>query len=441
MKIYGSFYVGNSYHTELTPDMNAEREHIAEIEQKIRALRPLLDEYVVVDLKRADGSENTPAYFQTTRSRAYRRSPEDRYLFTAEIGIRGTDGEREGTWLYRKEELPCEEAVRLFYEICVERKAPDLQKWVRHESLFSDKQTAKERREERIIDRCKILFNQCMVEEVSGALGDAVLLEALERLCREYLLEYSPFFVGLCHFYGCYAGLEQMIDDCPQDAVLAAAKADLLHEGRLAPPDLKGAYDLYVHAARTGSLRAALMVARAFRDGWLAPPDLDRYAEIVQSLYEFCANYDAEYTLFALPEVVFELSRIEEKHGNTEKAIEFCLHWKEMSLMCACNTCYPSKYDEQIVLQLYRLTEFEPSEMDLLDLFYVLRSPCKARIFLEGDTEIEVEAVRYEDEVIVKCGEFYFRDTSDFFKKYRLDGKRITAYVDKILYITTEETL
>ena len=59
---------------------------------------------------------------------------------------------------------------------------------------------------------------------------------------------------------------------------------------------------------------------------------------------------------------------------------------------------------------------------------------------LEGGTEVEIEAVPYEDEVIIKCGEHYFRTVADFFHEYRLDGKRITAYIDKILYITMEET-
>ena len=438
MNFYGDYYVGNSFSTQLTLDKDVKKEQIEEIEQKIRSMRPLLYEFVVINLIHTDGNSNIPLFFQTTRSRAYEPNSEDRYLFHVEIGIDGTDGKHKGNWIYGKKHLSCEEVIHLFHEICIERKMPDLKKWNRYNHFFSKDETTKEHKEAQKIKRCASIFSQCVNDKVSGTLQDTLLWETLETLCYDSILEYSQVFFELCQKYNSYIELKRLISYQKNDAVLAAAKADLLYQGKFGIPDLKGAYDLYVHAARTGSLRAGFMVAKAFRDGWFGMVDQKRYEEIVRSIYDF-AIQENPLALFALPEVILELSRIEEKIGNKEKAIECCLKWKEMTLMEMSDHCYPSETGEQIVQQLYRLTVFDPADIDLLDLFYLLQSPCKVKIFLLDGAEIKIESVPYEDEIIVKCEKNYFRTIADFFKQYRFNNKRISAYVNEILYIETDK--
>ena len=100
MDIYGDCYTGDPFCVQFAPDQIGDEAYIAEIVQRICSLRPLFEEFVVVDLIKKDGDADRPAFFQTTRDRAFYPSPEKRYLFCVEIGIPGIEGKRKGTWLY-----------------------------------------------------------------------------------------------------------------------------------------------------------------------------------------------------------------------------------------------------------------------------------------------------------------------------------------------------
>ena len=436
LTIYGDYDIGKAYETDLSPDQKGEKKHIAEIVQKIRALRPFACESVTVNLKKADGTTDHPAFFRTARDRSYLPSPAQRYRYFVEIG---GDGRTAGkNLLYRKEHLSCEEAVRLFEEICVARKEPDWRTWTI--APRSEETLAKKRAKGRNAERCTRLIVRLIDRELDDPLPDMVYAEALESLCQSDDFFLSSLYVSLCHHDNAYTGLKRLIEMRPNDPVLAAAKADLVYRGQYGTPDLKAAYDLYEHAARIGSLAAWFTTAKAFRDGWFGSPEIERSEKIVKSIYDHLVRNDAEFCIFAMPELLLELSRIEERHGNTEAAIEFCLKWKNMALENACNCCYPSEKDEQIVMQLYKLTEFDPSDTDLLDLFYVFKTPHRVTFFLEDGGRIEAESVRYEDEIIVKCGKGYYRTAADFFERFGFNGKRISAYAHKITYITAEAT-
>ncbi len=426
MHFWGDYYEGDSYHTELPP--NARGENFEEIAKKICSLRPLLSEFVVIDLKNTDGTEGTPSFFQTSRSRKYVSDPEKRYLYYVEIGIRSKNG-RGAMQLYGKYDLSCKEAVRLFYEICGRRKTPDLTQWT--------KIPRSPRAKGRDNVRLKKILGLCLNEEIEEPFRNEILSETFEELSDFSDTLYSELYYSLLRDEPSKRYL-QILAEHTDDPVLAAARAELLYREADNVSDLKAAHDLYAHAARIGSLRAWFGAARTLLDARLGPPDMERYEESVRELFDFIAQNHAEYTLFALPEVILELSRIEERHDHLEKAIEFCLNWKQMELSVSNHWCYPSKDTEKIILQLYRLTEFDPSDMDITDLFYVFKTPCRVTIRLEDGAKIEIESIRYEDEVIVKCNETYFRTVADFFQNFFYRGKRITAFLDQIAGLSME---
>ena len=436
MTICGDYFDGNSYTTKLLPYETGNDSHVMEIRQKIRALRPLLYEFVVVDLISETEKVGMPKFFQTSKSRKYYSSPEQRYLYYVELGIPEHDGKQFGTRIYRKENLLCHEVIYLFNEICVERKKPYLDEWMRNEYLYTDSGghgKGKIDLSKRYVD---ILIKYCH-GEIPARFADAIVLETFECLHPSYPdFQFSGYFIDICKKSGKYKYLNGIAEKRQADAAFAEAKGGLTCQGRLGKPDLKAAYDYYVHAARIGSLRAGLAVATAIRDGWVNAPDYGSYEKIVKSIYDFYIRNNAAGALCALPEIYLELSHIEEKHGNTEKAISYCLEWKSWNIFQ-----YIDYYEivEKIILQLYKLTEFNPSDIDLTDLFYILKRPCKVEIYLEDGGFIEVDALKYGDEVIIKCGGRYYRNAVDFFKRCKVNGWHITAYTDKITLIIAEE--
>lgn len=435
MDIKGDWYSGNSYKTKLTLHEPEWENHIKEIENKIIQMRSLPYEFVVVELYKENGEADIPAFFQTTRNRDYNPTISKRYTYCVEIGVRETGGNR----LYIKNDVDCAKALRLFREICVERKMVNLEDWERDDYLYSLNLTADEIEEKKRIKRYRKILSMYYNGEIDGELGNTAAIETIEELRElDWIFQDVPTLISLYRHYDLYDNIKSFFERHSFNCNLANAMGDIAYYGKLGKPDAKTAYDYYEHAGKIGSLRAQYNAAKIYRDGLTHPTDLMKYKQAVKSVYDFYIENDAKHKLPAITDIILELSRIEEQLGNKEKALEYCLEAKAYEQRAMNDVCYSGEKAEKIVLQLYRLTEFDASNMELLDLCYGLQKPCVISLALQCGT-ILLEAVEYEDEVIVKCENKYYRNAVEFFKNFRYKGKRITAYQNQIDYILMEE--
>ena len=434
MTIYGDWYNGESYKTTLMPNERRARSHIKQIERKIMELRSLHDDFVVVDLRKENGEPDIPVFFQTIRRRAYAPSFTERYGYDVELGVPEADGNR----LFTKRNVDCAEVIRLFYDVCVNRKVFEPEEWERGDTVYGEKHVESRAEEKKLIERYKTIMNMFWNGKIEGALGDAVAMEACEELSNcDTFYDYAPTLIALYNGYGLYENIKTLFEQCSYDPNIANAMGDITYYGKLGQPDLQAAYDYYVHAGCIGSLRGQYNSAKAFRDGWFRTADPVLYEAALRRVYDFYIENHAQYALLAITDIILELSRIEE--ANADKALEYCLLAKKYEEAALSGTCFPTEKTEKIMLQLYKLTEFDSGNMKLLDLLYVLKKPCAVSVSLKNEI-ISLEAVPYEDEVIVKCGTSYYRNALAFFEKYRFKGERLTAYSKEIDYIIMEET-
>ena len=83
------------------------------------------------------------------------------------------------------------------------------------------------------------------------------------------------------------------------------------------------------------------------------------------------------------------------------------------------------------IWDIYKLRDFDPENVGLYDLYYLLQKPCKVRFKFEEKAH-EVEAVAEDGGISVRFDDRWYRTVDDFFRKAELDGELITMLYEEL---------
>lgn len=208
--------------------------------------------------------------------------------------------------------------------------------------------------------------------------------------------------------------------------------------GRTGTKDYEKAFKYFTAAAERGNLVARYKIADMYKNGYYVDKDYDKYKEIVRSLYPEVK--DARILGEPLPEVFTRLAAIEVEEGNTMRAIEL---YSEAKWFLAQRIRYNPFFGNLNIMKwliedLYKLTEPDPDDIDLFDLYYWLTKPCVISFSVDGKDH-EVRCVEENGEFVVEFEGQWFRTVDDFFKKAEIDGKLLTDIQRHIEYFDLEE--
>lgn len=200
--------------------------------------------------------------------------------------------------------------------------------------------------------------------------------------------------------------------------------------GRTGTVDYKKAFEYYSKAGQ--NIIAQYKIADMYKNGHYVQRDYDKYKEIIERLYSA-----VRYTNNAgdpLPEICLRLAGIRENDGDIHEAVRLLRQGKSMLGIRI-------KYDpffgnltimNDIIDMLYRLSEFDTSNFDFYDLYYLLKTPVKVG-FSYNDTQHVIESVNEQDGSVSICfDEKWFRTFSDLLTKSDLNGELITVVTEKM---------
>ena len=103
---------------------------------------------------------------------------------------------------------------------------------------------------------------------------------------------------------------------------------------------------------------------------------------------------------------------------------------REAAIGCSIHSGNISYEWEKLIDIFYQLTDFDESDMDLFDLFYLFKKPCRVSIDLKKES-VTVESVEYNGSIVIQCENKTYRNVREFLEKYRINGKQITTlYAD-----------
>ncbi len=195
--------------------------------------------------------------------------------------------------------------------------------------------------------------------------------------------------------------------------------------GRTGEKNFEKAFHYFDRARKMGDTVAEYKVADMYRNGYYVEKDEKKYRQIIEKLYRKVRNSDLPND--PLPEVFTRLARIRTEEGKPEEALS--LYDEARGFLSWRIRLHPFFGDLNImkwmISDIYKLRSFDPTEMGLYDLFYLLEKPCKVTFVFDGKTH-EVEAVEEDGEVVIRLDSRWYRTVDDFFKKAELDGELIT---------------
>lgn len=196
--------------------------------------------------------------------------------------------------------------------------------------------------------------------------------------------------------------------------------------GRTGKTDYEKAFMYYSKAAEMGSLSSEVKIADMYKNGYFVEKNSDEYKRRIMELYPKVKN--AKLLNSPLPEVYTRLSKIyigEGKNGEAAKLLTNARPFLEQRMM---NNPFFGTLNQLnwLIDDYYSITEFDVDNIELYDLFHLLKKPAKVCFWLDEEQHI-VESSKGETEPEICFDGKWFRTCKDFFLKAEIGGIRITA--------------
>ena len=206
--------------------------------------------------------------------------------------------------------------------------------------------------------------------------------------------------------------------------------------GRTGRTDYEKAFRYYHKAMEKGNLKSMVKVADMYRNGFGVKQNMDMYIELIETAYDYVKN--ARYLNEPLPEVFTRLAKIRKDQGKPEEAIDLYLRAKHfLAQRISANPFFGNlnimKWLEE---DLCGLIELDRADLDLYDMFVLLKRPSRVQFMYEGK-EYTVESVAEETSLCIRFSDGRFDDrwyqsVDDFFAKAGIDGERIPTLYQKL---------
>ena len=194
--------------------------------------------------------------------------------------------------------------------------------------------------------------------------------------------------------------------------------------GRTGEPDYEKAFRYYSVAAERGYLQAEVKVADMYKNGYGVGKDYEKYCRIIENAYETVK--DTKWLGEPLPEVFTRLAKIREKQGDLQEAANLYLSAKNfLSQRIQYDPFFGNlNIMKWLVNDLYALIPVDYSDLDLFDLYYVLKEPCTVVFYFQGK-RYEVSSEKAEDDIVIQFEDKWYRTIDDFFAGALIGRERL----------------
>ena len=194
--------------------------------------------------------------------------------------------------------------------------------------------------------------------------------------------------------------------------------------GRTGTVDYKKAFESY--SAAPTNINALYKVADMYKNGYYVEKNYEKYKEIIEDIYANRIKSAPGY----LPEIYTRLAKIRSKEGKIDEAIQLYREAREELTARICQNAFFGNINimKWLVEDLYKLTDIDMDNLDLYDLFVLLKNPVTIWFQCDADDqEHNVKAIDEGDGVVVNFDGKWYRTVDEFFKKAEIDGERLVT--------------
>ncbi len=201
--------------------------------------------------------------------------------------------------------------------------------------------------------------------------------------------------------------------------------------GRTGQVDYEKAFKYFTKTVKDKSshreydkIEASFKLADMYKNGYYVEKNWDKYVEMIEDLY----TQVKDQFYMPRPEVFTRLASIRTVQGRKEEAAELYLTARNDLINRVANNRFFGDLNriKWLVNDLYQLIEFDRTEFDLFDLYYLLQEEHIVTFELE-DTEHVIESRKEENEMNIRLDEQWFRNIDDFFIKAVIDNESVES--------------
>ncbi|MBR2751803.1 MAG: sel1 repeat family protein [Clostridiales bacterium] len=202
--------------------------------------------------------------------------------------------------------------------------------------------------------------------------------------------------------------------------------------GRTGTKDYKKAFEYFSKCMDKGNVVATYKVADMFKNGYYVEKDEEKYEKLIESLYPRVKN--ARNLGQSLPEVFTRLAKIRVKQGKKTEAVDLYLRAKDFLAQRISYNAFFGNLNimNWLICDLYDLIEFDEDDFDFFDLYYLLKKPCVVQ-FYYARNKYTVEAQMEDENCVIRFGDKWYRDVSDFIAKATIRNLPLTK-INRELY-------
>ena len=206
------------------------------------------------------------------------------------------------------------------------------------------------------------------------------------------------------------------------DHDIAVCLGYIWYYGRTGTVDYEKAFRYFSEAAALGNDEGKRKLADMYKNGYFVEPDYAKYCSIIEELYE--AHKDDERRFLELPDICTRLADIRKKEGNIEEAVRLYQMAKDdlPERMRLLEFFGDINVMDWLINDLYSLIEPDYSNLDIFDLFYVLKKPCTVT-FRYRQKKYKIHSEIDNGEYAVCFDGHWYRSVNELFRNAKLDGK------------------
>lgn len=195
--------------------------------------------------------------------------------------------------------------------------------------------------------------------------------------------------------------------------------------GRTGQVDYKKAFEYFSRCMEQGHLVAAYKVADMYKNGYYVEKDMEKYKSIIEELYPKVAKLTNLGD--PVPEVYTRLARIRKEEGDIDGAIDLYYRAKVFLAQRISYNAFFGNLNimEWLIRDLYELIDFDETDFDFFDLYYVLKKPAKVHFWYE-EREYVIESQEEDDGCSIKFNNKWYRNVSDFMSGATIKKEKLT---------------
>lgn len=235
----------------------------------------------------------------------------------------------------------------------------------------------------------------------------------------------------------------EMADACGEPFA-AEHIGDIWYNGYTGRTDYEKAFHCYSKMAEHYT-PSTFKLADMYRYGQYVEQDYEKYCSMIEDMYAYFQNVGNPN---CEADVCLRMAEILLDRGQEDEADDLLQSAKfELSLrMSGMPSVEDLRLMKRIIDLMYSIMPIKEAELDLFDLYYLLKEPATVEFYGLSDEKYIIRSTEYEEGISIQFKDQWYRSVEDFFRRAKVGEMYLIQLRDvfnsfKVVEIGTDQIL